>query len=56
MISTVSGKSFEERLRGGHLLKNYEIVLINNKAIIEFGFLMMWRIMLISGDVIHLDR
>ena len=34
-------KSFEERLREGSLLKNLEIFLINNKAVIEFGFFMM---------------
>ena len=50
------GKRFEECLREGNFLKNLEIFLINNKAIIEFGFLMTWRIMLISEDVIHLDR
>ena len=32
-----------------------EIFWMNNKAIIEFGFLRIWRILQISEGVIHLD-
>ena len=34
--------------------KNWEIFRINNKAIIEFGFRRIWRILQISEGVIHL--
>ena len=41
-------------LRWRKLVKNGEIFRMNNKTIIEFGFRMMWRIMQISEDAIHL--
>ena len=41
------GQSLEEMsLRGGKLVKNFIIFWMNNKTIIEFGFRMMWRIVL----------
>ena len=41
------GQSLEEiSLRGGKLVKNFIIFWMNNKTIIEFGFRMMWRIVL----------
>ena len=41
------GQSLEEiSLRGGKLVKNFIIFWMNNKTIIEFGFRMMWRILL----------
>ena len=48
------GQSFEEGLRGGKRVKNWEIFWMNNKTI-EFGCLTMWRIMQISVDNILLD-
>ena len=34
---------------------NKELFLMNNKTIIELGFLIMWRIMEISEGIILLD-
>ena len=39
------GLSFEKSLRGGKLVKNFEIFWMSNKTIIAFGFRVMWRIM-----------
>ena len=39
------GLSFEKSLRGGKLVKNFEIFWMSNKTIIEFGFRVMWRVM-----------
>ena len=36
--------------------KSLKIFWKNNKAIIEFGFRRIWRILQISEDVIHLGR
>ena len=49
------GYSLQERLWGCYLDKTLEIFWMNNKTIIQFGFCMMWRIMQISGAVIHLS-
>ena len=48
------GQSLEERLRGGKLVKNLKTFWLNDKTITVFGFGMMWRIMQLSEDVIHL--
>ena len=48
------GQSLEESLAGGKLVKNLKIFWTNDKTIIEFGFRMMWGIMQILEDVIHL--
>ena len=47
------GQSFEESLRRGKHVKNLEIIWMNIKTIIEFGFPMMWRMIWVSEDVIH---
>ena len=39
------GLSFEKSLRGGKLVKNFEIFWMSNITIIELGFRVMWRIM-----------
>ena len=44
----------EKSLRGGTVCKLVDNSWMNNKAIIKFDFQMMWRIMQISRDVIHL--
>ena len=36
------------------LFLNYELLWMNNKTIIEFGFHIIWSIMEISEGVIHL--
>ena len=46
----------KESLRGGKVVQNLEIFLMNTKTIIAFGFLMVWRITLISEAGIHLGR
>ena len=48
------GQSLEESLSGGKLVKNLKIFWMIDKTIIEFGFRLMWGIMQISEDVIHL--
>ena len=50
------GQSFEVSLRGGKLVKNLEIFRMNNEIIIEFGFRITLRIMLISEAIIHLGQ
>ena len=41
-------QSFKEGLRGGKLIKNLFRNILNNEAIIEFGFRMISKIMQIS--------
>ena len=44
----------KQRAKWQNTLKNGEIFWMNNKAIIEFGFQRIWRILQISEGVIHL--
>ena len=44
----------KQRAKRRNSIKNGEIFLMNNKAIIEFGFRRIWRILQISESVIHL--
>ena len=54
------GQSFEQSLWGGKLvslLKNLEIYWMNNiKQLLNDRLSMLWRIMQISEDVVHLGR
>ena len=44
----------KQRAKWRNFFKNGEIFWMNNKAIIEFGFRRIWRILQISEDVINL--
>ena len=44
----------KQRAKRRNSIKNGEIFWMNNKAIIEFGFRRIWRILQISESVIHL--
>ena len=52
IVILVSRKTTSEMVK----LKNGEIFWMNNKAIIEFGFRRIWRIVQISEGVIHRGR
>ena len=47
------GQSFKEILQEGKLVKNLEILWMNNKRIIALGYHMMWKIIQILEDAIH---
>ena len=44
----------KQRAKRRNSIKNGEIFWMNNKAVIEFGFRRIWRILQISESVIHL--
>ena len=46
-----TGQCFKESLQGGNVVKNLEIVWMNNKTI-EFSFHMLWRVIQISEPVV----
>ena len=46
----------KQRAKWRNSFKNREIFWMNNKAIIEFGFRWIWRMLQISEGVIHLGR
>ena len=48
------GERIKQRAKWRNSSKNGEIFWMNNKAIIEFGFRRIWRILQISEGVIHL--
>ena len=46
----------KQRAKWRNSFKNREVFWMNNKAIIEFGFRWIWRMLQISEGVIHLGR
>ena len=47
-LCRLTGKCFEETLRGGNDVKNLEIFSMNNKTTIDFGFRLILEIMQFS--------